>query len=327
VNDLELLDTYGPDAPPVSDAALNAARALLLDAMDPATPPRRPFLARGWGIALAGLGLAAAVAVAGITLPRTAGDPDSRDVAGGPQVTATTGSGVIRLVAATEPEFPWTLPGLGEAVFTANPGEPIIAVYLAEDRSDVYLTGSDKPSGGEPVDVGGRAGRIIAFNGSTDGRSPLDLVWEHRPGRWLRLTGQGRYGTPEALVELAGRVQDEPQRVRFEVAVGLIPDGWELAAFKDESILTYRDPADPETEFHVQWTPKSEPLFRAEEIEGLQKATKATVAGRPADLFRTDEFWMAQARLPDGSSFRVMTPRSFTSEQTLELAGSVRRTA
>jgi hypothetical protein len=335
VNDLELLDAYGPDASPPSDAALDSARARLLDAIAPAPERRRPFLARGWGITLAGLGLAAAVAVAGVTLPRSAGDPDSGSVAAGPTspgpgtgVTTTAGSGPIRLVAAGRPEFPWTLPGLGTAVFTANPGEPVIAVYLAEDRSDVYLTASGEPSEGDPVEVGGRPGRIIGFNGSTDGgRPPLKLVWEHRPDQWLRLTGHGRYATPEVLVELAGRVQDKPQRVHFEVAVGLIPDGWELAAFKDESILTYHDPADPETEFHVQWTPKSEPLFRAEEIEGLQKATRTTVGGRPADLFQADEFWMAQARLPDGSSFRLMTPRSFTTEQTLELAGSVRRTA
>ncbi|GIE29138.1 hypothetical protein Ait01nite_021830 [Actinoplanes italicus] len=319
MNDLELLDTYGPDAPPPSDAALDAARARLLGAMDPATARPRPSLTRGWGIAVAGLGLAAAVAVAGVTLPRIADRP-------APGVTATTGSGPIRLVAAAKPEFPWTLPGLGKASFTANPGDPVIAVYLAEDHSDVYLTSTDAPSKGEPADVGGRPGRIIEFNGTTDnGRPPLDLVWEHRPDLWLRLTGQGRYATPEALIELAGRVQDKPQRLRFEVTVGLIPDGWELAAFKDESILTYRDPADPGTDFSVQWTPKGEPLFRAREIEGMENASKVTVQGRPADLFRAGEFWMVQARLADGSIFRLMTPRSFTEEQALELAGSIRR--
>jgi hypothetical protein len=321
VNDIELLDAYGPDAPPVSDATLNAARARLLDAMDPTVRRRRPFLARRTGIVLAGLGLAAAVAVAGVTLPRIADRP-------GPAATAPTGSGAIRLVAARTPQFPWTLPGLGKAVFTADPGGPVIAVYLTEDHSDVYLTSAAVPSDGRPVDVGGRPGRVVEFKGTTDdGRPPLDLVWEHRPDRWLRLTGQGRYGTPEALIELAGRVQDKPQRLHFEVTVGLIPDGWELAAFKDESIVMYRDPADPATGFHIQWTPGGEPLFRATEIEGLEEATKVTVQGRSADLYQAGEFWMVQARLADGSIFRLMTPRSFTVAQVLELAGSIRRSA
>ncbi|GGN67794.1 hypothetical protein GCM10010112_31580 [Actinoplanes lobatus] len=326
MNDIELLDAYGPDAAPPSDAVLNAARARLLTEEAP-----RPFFTRRLltgRVALAGLGLAMAVAAAGVTLPRLGYPPD-------PAPTATTAAaGPIRLVAARVPEFPYTLSGLGEATFTANPGDPVIAVYLADDGSDVYLTSTDKDydrkflgMGEHDVEVGGRPGRIIEPTGSSaDGSAlPRVLVWEHRPGEWLRLTGQGRYGTDEALIELAGRVEDKPQRLRFEVTVGLIPDGWELAAFKDDSILMYRDPAHPEIDFHVQWVPASEPLFRDEEVQDLQRQTKVTVQGRPADLFKTEEFWMVQARLADRSIVRIMTPRSFTAEQALEIAESVRR--
>ncbi|GGN37281.1 hypothetical protein FHR83_006435 [Actinoplanes campanulatus] len=323
MNDIELLDAYGPDAAPPSDAVLNAARARLLAENSP--QPRR-FLSRR--VALAGLGLAMAVAVAGVTLPRLGYPPDPAPTA------TTTAAGPIRLVAARVPEFPYTLPGLGEASFTANPGDPVIAVYLADDGSDVYLTGTEKDFdkrflgiGEHDVEVGDRPGRVIEPTGSSiDGNGlPRVLVWEHRPGEWLRLTGQGRYGTDEALIELAQRVEDKPQRLRFEVTVGLIPDGWELAAFKDESILMYRDPARPEIDFHVQWTPASGLIFRDEEVQGLQNQTRVTVQGRPADLFQAEEFWMVQARLADRSIVRIQTPRSFTAKQALEIAESVRR--
>ncbi|GIE81481.1 hypothetical protein Aph02nite_74310 [Actinoplanes philippinensis] len=345
MNDLELLDRHGPDAPPVSDVTLAAARARLLSGMDSTAPaPRsRPALFRR-GPMLAGLGLAAAVAVAAVAVPRPDARPDGRPDArpdaaptaapaitsSGPSSGAPPATSGIRLVAATAPGFPYTIPGLGDATFTADPGGPIIAVYLADDRSDVYLsTATEAPGfGGEPVDVeiDGRPGRLLPFDGtSDDGRPPLTLVWEHRDGVWLSLTGHRRYGTPEALVKLAGKVQDKPQRLRFEVTVGLIPDGWELAAFKDESILMYRDPADPQTGFQVQWTPGSRPLFRAAEVDGLEKASKVTVQGRPADLFRCRDFWMVQARLADRSIVRVMTPRTFTADQAVQLAESVRR--
>jgi hypothetical protein len=343
MNDLDLLDRYGPDAADVSDAALASARARLLAGMDPAAVPGRPsFPARR--LAIAGLALAGAVAVAVVAIPRPAARPDAAPTTT-PTTTTTapaspgtgtgtgTGTDAIRLVAATAPAFPYTISGLGDAVFTADPGGPVIAVYLAEDRSDVYLNSTTEDDGGAlsgagviDVEIDGRPGRIVAFNGTAaDGRPPLTLVWEHRDGVWLRLTGQGRYGTPGALIDLAGKVRDRPQRLHFEVTVGLVPDGWELAAFKDESILMYRDPVRPETDFHVQWAPRSKPLFRAAEIDGLEKATKVTVRGRPADLFRARDFWMVQTRLADRSIVRVMTPRTFTTEQVLQLTASVRR--
>ncbi|WP_430783064.1 hypothetical protein [Actinoplanes sp. G11-F43] len=316
MNDLELLDAYGPDAPGPSDAVLDATRARLLAAV----PGRRPSPVRRRGLLMAGLGLAAAVAAGGVMIPRLTGPP------------AAPVAGPIRLVAATAPEFPYTLPGLGEAAFTADPGRPVIAVYPADDGSDVYLTSTDADHGkrflgiGErDVEVGGRPGRILEPGDVIGGGPLLDLVWEHRDGVWLRLTGQGRYATAGALVDLAGRVEDKPQRLRFAVTAGLVPDGWELAAFKDENILMYRDPARPESEFRIQWTPRTEPLTRPEEIQGLERASTVTVRDRPADLFQATEFWMVQARLGDGSAFRLMTPRSFTSGQVLELAGSVRR--
>jgi hypothetical protein len=330
MNDIELLDRYGPDAPPASDAALSAARAHLLAAMDPAVPPpgasappRRRLLL------LAGLGLTAAVAVAAVTIPRGDDRPDAAPAttpAVAPTTSALPAAGRIRLVATTAPAFPYSIAGLGKAVFTADPGGPIIAIYLTDDRGDVYLTVEDgAPAGGAGVEIDGRPGRVLEFNGTSDGPPPLTLVWEHRDGVWLSLTGHGRYGTPEALIELAGKVEDKPQRLRFEVTVGLIPDGWELAAFKDESILMYRDPADRSAGFQVQWTPKSQPLFRAAGMDGLEKASQVTVRGRKADLFQCRDFWMVQTRLADGSIIRVMTPRTFTAEQVRQLAESVRR--
>ncbi|MFC4072170.1 hypothetical protein [Actinoplanes subglobosus] len=337
MNDLELLDRYGPDAPPPSDATLTAARARLLAAMDTSATPRRGLLPIRRRLVLAGLGLAAAVAVAAVvTAPRPDQRPDATPTTvpsiAVPPTSASSPAGGIRLVAATAPAFPWTLPGLGDAAFTADPDGPVIAIYLADDRSDVYLAAATADErtpgfGGESADVeiNGRPGRVMEFNGASDGPRPLTLVWEHDDGVWLRLTGHGRYGTTEALTELAGRVEDEPQRLHFEVTVGLIPDGWELAAFKDESILMYRDPADPAVDFQVQWAPKSEPLFRAAEMDGIEKASKVTVGGRKADLFQCRDFWMVQTRLADGSAVRVSTPRTFTSEQVRQLAESVRR--
>ncbi|WP_436523011.1 hypothetical protein [Actinoplanes sp. HUAS TT8] len=59
----------------------------------------------------------------------------------------------------------------------------------------------------------------------------------------------------------------------------------------------------------------------------LAETTPVTINGRPATLDRAEEVWVVNGgRLPDGSAFRLTVPRSFTADQVLQLARSVRRT-
>jgi hypothetical protein len=303
VNDIELLDQYGPTAPELSEQARRSARTRLLAELD--RKPTRRRTAFRFRPALAGLGLAAAlVAGAVVVLPQVLDRTPA----------STSTAGPIRLVAATIPEFPWSLPGLGDAVFTANPGGPIIAVYLADDGSDVYLRAAERPW----------LGRTVVDE--SDG--VRERTWERAPGQWLKITGQGRFNDDAALAELAGRVIDQPQTLGFEVTAGLVPDGWELSGFKDESILTYADPDAPDApgrQFSVQWTATPDRSPAAGRTEGFERAERVRVAGRDADLIQAREFWLVEAVLPDGSGFRLLTPRAFTRDQVLETAAAVRR--
>lgn len=343
MNEIKLLETHGPDGPDLSDEALYAARTRLLaeaSAASTATPYSfrlsvlltRLFAGRSRRrrlpvrLAITGLVLAA-MATAAAVIPQAWHIATRPSVgADGPTGTRSAGTGRIKLVAATAPEFPYALPMLGKPTFTADPGGPIMAVYLAQDGGDVVLTiGTARPdsqiAGERDITVDGRPGRINSFPGPAV--TSVQLTWERRPGKWVTIVGNGRRASEEAVLRLARQVVDQPQRITFKVTVGLIPDGWELGGFKDHgSIISYRDPAEPNLDFYVQWTAKPDTSKNAE-IEGFQAAQTVTVNGRPAKLVQAEQFWRLTATLPDGSGFTLMTPRSFSTDQVISIARSV----
>lgn len=342
MNEIKLLETYGPDGPDLSDETLGAARTRLLAEISTAsntTQSSRRLSELTWlvarrlrrgrllaRLAVSGVGLAAVVLTSVVVMT------DAWDSTNRPSVTTdgATGSGSapgrIKLVAVTAPEFPYALPMLGRPSFTADPGGPIMAVYLSPDGDDVVLTiGKARPDGqtlGErDIRVDGRPGRISSFPGPSV--ASVELTWERQPGTWVTIVGNGRRASEEAVLQLARQVVDQPQRVSFKVTVGLIPDGWELGGFKDGgSIISYRDPAKPNLALYVQWTPKPD-TAKNSEIEGFQKAQTVTVNERSAQLIQATQVWRLTATLPDGSGFTLMTPPSFSTDQVISIARSV----
>jgi hypothetical protein len=347
VNEIKMLETHGPDGPDLSDEALRAARTRLLaevSTASTATPySGRPSalltrfgaarLRRGQLIArltITGVGLAAAAATAVAVTPHALHSTTRPSIrAEGATGTRSASPGRIKLVAVTEPEFPYALPRLGKPSFTADPGGPIIAVYPAPDRSDVVLTiGTARPArqeqGQREISVDGRPGRIVSSPGQSGAVAAVRLTWERQPGKWVTIVGNGRHASTEAVLQLARQVVDQPQRVGFKVTVGLVPDGWELGGFKDDgSIISYRDPAERELDLYVQWTPKPD-TSRSSEVEGFLRAQTVTVNERSAQLVQATQFWHLTATLPDGSGFTLMAPRSFTTDQVITIASSVR---
>ncbi|MEU8814689.1 hypothetical protein [Actinoplanes sp. NPDC048796] len=326
MNDIELLRTYGPDAPPISPAARTAARARLHEEMTRPGPSGRAR--RKWPlVGAAGLGLAAAatVVVAVLTAPATPPPPTSVAASTPPATRAAPKA--IKLVASSGPSFPWTLPGLGKARFTADPGRPVIAVYPADDGSDVYVSSTEAEpgsmvSGRRETTVDGRPARITVM---TAGATTVSLDWEHRPGQWVRITGVNRYGSEQVVRDLAARLLDKPQPVDLRYTVGLVPDGWQLSGFKENgAIVTYVNPDDPGQSLSVSPIKGIESDL-SEQVDGFVSATTVTVHGNRVPLVRAKEFWLVQVPLPDGSAVRLMTTLQFTSAQVVAVADSVRK--
>ena len=338
MNEIKLLETYGPDGPALSDGARQVARSRLRTEMTTAMAPegRRAVpvsrrVASGLlrlppGMRMA-LGAAAAVAA---VLGAVAVLPQAREESPFPPVTAGTDSPAARpvnLVAATTPEFPYDLPMLGTPIFTADPGGPIMAVYQSEDQeSDVVLVafaGGVEPEdfghlGRRPVSVDGRPGRLVPIDGAHQ------LTWERRPGQWVTIVGNGRYDSEEAVLGLARQVVDQPQEVGIKVAIGLVPDGWDLGGFKENTtIVTYVDPQDPASALTVRWTPLPD-WHPDSEVMDFEAGQDVTVNERHARLVRARDFWMLTTTLADGSGFTLMAPRSFSADQVIAVAGSVR---
>ncbi|MGA3523487.1 hypothetical protein [Melissospora conviva] len=342
MNEIKILETYGPDGPSLSDEARQAARSRLLAEITavtayadrPALPVTRrvasgllrlPPLVR---MALAGAAVTAMAVLAVTVLPQPPEATQGPPVAGGeepPPVLPSTGP--VKLVAATTLEFPYALPLLGEPSFTADPGGPIMAIYASEDmNSDVVVVAHT--SGAAPGDLQ-RLGQRITVDGRPGHILPLgdahQLAWERRPGEWVTIVGHGRHGSEEAVLRLARQVVDQPQHVPFQIAVGLIPAGWELGGFKEGgSIVTYRDPARPNTSLSVQWKPAPE-WHPDSDVEGFEAGQDVTVDGRHARLVQARERWMLTTTLPDESGFTLQAPRSFTPDQVIAVAESVRR--
>ncbi|NUR70946.1 MAG: hypothetical protein HOU81_09005 [Hamadaea sp.] len=326
MNEISLLDAFGPDATELPDHARLAARErLLAECRTPSAGTRlrsaggrrtRGF-SRRW--TLAGAGLVLAAGAAAVVLPRlTRPTPDES-------------AGSVELVAASTPEFPYTVPGLGKPTFTAEPNSPIMAVYAQPDGSEVVLAPLAAPpdeyvKGEREITVDGRPGRIVTGKKESGEVMFVALRWEHRPGVWLSLTKAGHNATEEFVLALAHAVVDQPQSVGFKLTIGLVPKGWRLGMFKDDgAILSYVDPKAPSRVLTANWTPQPD-TSRDDQIEGFESVETVTVGGKRVKLVRAAEFWRLSAVLPDGSGFTLMASRSFRANQVVAVAGSVRLT-
>ena len=331
MNDLELLRDHGPDAPPVSPAALSDARHRLMAEMAPAATTRKRWGRRRTSWALqqrrVGLGIAVAVVVAAATGGSFALSEH--------HVPADPPMGV-QLVAFDPPVYPIGLrprpTGLAEPSISggvasdAQGNEPpaMTAVFLAADGvSDVYLSvdgryvPQDSPDRIRSVSLLGMLGFMVERDAQSGGS--VVLSWQRRPDQWVTITGQGRFRSEAAVRALAATVVDEAQPVPLQVR--LAPAGWQLAAFKDDKIVTMRDP-DSGEELTVNLVEAPERnLMRS--VSGAKRVSTVQVDGRTSDLVQTLNGWFLQVPLPDGTAFHLQAPAMLTDEQVVAVGAQV----
>jgi hypothetical protein len=255
----------------------------------------------------------------------------------------------VDLVAFEPPNFPLSLDplpaDLTQASFSQDPGEvrhaafrspdgahgigllvtpEEPAAYGVDDVRDVQVSGEDAELvSGTTVVCGGPGPECI------DEEVPyLHLVWERRDGQWVTLSGTGRFDAADALVAVAEDLVDRPQPVPLQVH--LAPAGWSVLAYKEDRILTLVDDAHEQHTVDVYLPDQPIPADRLlGELTGpVGPVIDVTVNDRPAQLVRTDHGggvtgWYLQAQFPDGPTFVVQAPGSFTEEQVLAFAGRV----
>ncbi|WP_229403131.1 hypothetical protein [Micromonospora okii] len=246
-------------------------------------------------------------------------------------------STAVQLVAFDAPVYPIGLQarpgGLAAPTFSGgvardeqgNERPVMTAVFLATDGvSDVYLAVGDRyvpPDAAErvrPVSVKGDEPGFVVERQAQSGRSVV-LSWERRPGQWVTLTGNGRFGSETAVRALASTVVDDSQPVPLQVR--LAPVGWQLAAFKDNKTVTLRDPASgEELSVNLVEAPAEDPMSL---VSGAKRVGTVQVNGRDSDLVQTLDGWFLQVPLPDGTAFHLQAPALLTEEQVAAVAAQV----
>ena len=330
MNDIALLETTGPQSPPLRTETLLAARAALMAEIADARSPRRRSRVPSRRTALR-IGVAAVTAAAAWTAAVVIAAPDAPP---GPPPTS------VSLVAFAPPTFPLSLqptpPGL-TVWFSQDPGDRQLAGYRDQDDQGFTIAVTpDEPEtyGLDDTDDVEVAGRDAEFRHAHDTYcdtagedcedSPtLDLVWERRDGQWVQLSGEGRYGSEESLLTLAGTLVDVPQAVPLQVH--LAPAGWSVEAYKDDTVLTVASDDFPDQSMNVhlpeQALTAAEMPTQLEQVAGPVR--EVALNAQPAELVPTGYGWYLQARFPDGTVFALQAPQAFTADDVLAVAGGI----
>lgn len=250
----------------------------------------------------------------------------------------------IRLVSYEVPAFPLSLTdvpaGLTPPRFSLDPaldktGPGVAhASYLnqndptSRDRVSLNVHGSDEPDNlgndaGETT-VNGRSAEVYEDN---VGASPLLTVAWRLGEDWVTLTGSGRYADRSTIQRLARTVTRRPAPVPLQLS--LAPAGWEVLAYKENTILTLFDPAsgEPPRTITVHLPEKrTDPDDLPRTVEGVDGPVRQiAVHGKPAHLVRTHHGWYLQAALPDGAPFVLQAPDAMTVDQVDSVAEAVTR--
>jgi hypothetical protein len=345
MNEITLLSEAGPQAPPLTPAARNQARAALLAEIDAVGHGRGRRLRRPSRRTAVRIGLAVATAAAAWTAAVVIAAPDP---VGPPP-------GSVRLVAFQPPTFPLSLDPVPQGMRPAFSGDGDgagFADYRSADGSDRFAVGVGEAepdlqseyenydiTGTDEVSVEGRDAAVV--RGSRDEycedgltvcerRGFADLVWQRRDGQWVSLRGEGRYSRTTELVTVAEALVDRPQPVILQVH--LAPAGWSVQFYKDGRILVLAADGHPDQTLSVH-LPLPEDVIPADQVATSIEApagpvVPVTVNARPAQLVATDHGrgmtgWYLQAQFPDGTTFVVQAPGAFTQDQVLEFAAQV----
>lgn len=226
-----------------------------------------------------------------------------------------------------DPSFEEVGPGTAYASWT-DPGDPDTGIGLAVGADEPGSSGEDEV--GE-TEIAGEDATVYRLDGA-GGPTAYSVVWERTDGQWVRVVGTGRFGSADAVVDLAGGVVDGGAAVPLQV--GLAPRGWVVVAYKGERTLTLADPrGDPATDatartltVHLPPSPTA-PADLPREVGAIEgRMDDVVVHGRPGHLLPTAEGWLLQAALADGTLFVLQTPADFTPQQVVAIADQVGRT-
>lgn len=318
MNDLEILDHFGPTSAEPSDAALAAARTRLSAAIETSPAVRRP---RRLPLLVA----AAAAAAVGIgVVPALVGSDDS-----------------IALAAVDPLTFPvtptWLPEGAGDPVFhyerawqlaSYGEGKNHVSVSVVEEDADW----DGPPANAEAVDVNGQPGMGYASRehlGTPETVPAYTVYWRAADGDELRVTGFGSNAERATVERVADSVTDETQPVDLFLTVA--PEGWQVSGYKSDHHILLIDPTGETggdgTDLSVQLI---DHVSLTREEYGARDVQEVTVDSRPALLARTVDMqnetvhWMLQTTTADGTAFHLNAPGRMTEEQVIEVAAGVR---
>ncbi len=318
MNDLELLETYGPGASPLRDDVLTRARAELTGQIareSNVTPiaDRRPSTGRRIKVALVAAAAAGMVAV----LPSMIGLGGTRAVALGPSDPLTF------------PLTPASLPaGLAAPVFERDLGF-VAARYdgAAADAMDITVADEENhwaiPDDARSLDIAGYEGVLFGgtdFGGTTDGHPTLSAVWQDDNGDWVGVTGHGDLADAEVVEELAESLRDRPQHV--DLTLTAAPEGWSADRYLSDHHVSYSpDSGEGADDLTVVLLDGPSANFGSD--YGAHEVTTEQVQGRTAQVGRAGEGWVLEGRTSAGQPFSVQAPEYFTRAQVLEVAEGV----
>ncbi len=314
MNDLDLLDRFGPKSTDLSATALSAARARLDAAMTQSAPAEHRSHRR--------LPLLAAAAVAAVGMAVT---------------PALVGSDNSIALAAVDPmTFPLTptaLPGdLGEPVFerdidfvAARYGSALDGVSIITDveDQDYWSIPDDSPT----VDVDGHQATVVSrtvHNGTPASAPAVTVIWQSADDVWTAVTGSGSYADPGRVEALAESLREEPQAVDLTLSVA--PEGWSVVAYREDRILTFAASGDAgEKELTVALVER--PSENLSEY-GAQDVDTVTINGESAQLGRKaaeagEPIWILEAQTSSGQAFSLQAPAGLTRDQIIRIAEGV----
>ncbi|RBY76576.1 hypothetical protein DQ239_13605 [Blastococcus sp. TF02-09] len=209
----------------------------------------------------------------------------------------------------------------------SDPDDPDSGLGLGVHDREPDTSGEDEV--GE-TEIAGEDATVYRMD-VAGGPEAWSVIWKQADDRWVRVSGTGRFGSEEAVVDAARRVVDRGMPVPLQVR--LAPRGWVVVAYKDERVLTLADPAGrPATDarartltVHLPRQP-SAPADLPRDVGAVDgRMDQVTVQGRPAALLPTAETWFLQGTLSDGTVFTLQAPLDFTAEQVVAVAEGVGR--
>ena len=316
MNDLDLIDKFGPETHAPSDAAIGAARARL----DAATAHPAGAVRRPRRIVLLVAAAAAAVGIA--VTPALIGSDDS-----------------IALAAVDPLTFPltptWLPNGVGEPVFSSEPAPGLRDVTYqgsGDDRVKVALTDPERTrkvgEDAEVVDVNGVAGRAFDSRGD-DGSTPSFTVQWDLGDKVVSVTGKAAFADPSVVERIADSVRERPQPVDLFLTVA--PSGWQVFGYQSDHHITYYDPrADQggeETDLTLCLCPESDAdfdAFGARDVHEVSVDGRAGRLGHTVDMDGNRVNWVMESTAPDGRTFTLSAPGALTDDQVIEIADGVR---